>query len=255
MNALARQQQALLDALFVERVKPNGDTFFTGARGLMAYRANAHALAERSLLATYPVIAQLLGDESFKLLARDFWHHHPPTRGDLTQWGEELASFLQVKPQLAEEPYLGDVARVEWALHRAANDTDRARDPASFALLSTVEPDALTLVLSSGTAVINSVYPVASIINAHLKHDPALVEVGRKLRAQVPENALVWRQGFRPELAECSAAEAVLVQALLSGAPLLAALEQSGGLDFNQWLPPAVQTGLVLGARPLAAAA
>ena len=35
------------------------------SRGLLAYQANAGALAERALAAAYPVTAQLLGAESF----------------------------------------------------------------------------------------------------------------------------------------------------------------------------------------------
>jgi hypothetical protein len=43
------------------------------------------------------------------------------------------------------------------------------------------------------------------------------------------------------------AGEATLLQALQTGASFGAALEAANGLDFSQWLPLAVQTGLVLG--------
>ena len=255
-SALAEQQQALLDALFAPAAAqhppaagpPAQAAHFSGARGLLAYRSNAHALAERTLLASFPVIAQLVGIDSFHLLARDFWHHHPPTRGDLAQWGEALATFLQANTQLADEPYLGDVARVEWALHLAAGAADRAPEPASFALLSSTAPDALTLLLSSGTAVVASAYPVASIVTAHLAASPSLQAVGEKLRARECECAVVWRQGFKPRVGQCNAAEAALVQALLDGTSLSAALDRAGELDFAHWLPSAVQSGLVLGA-------
>ena len=201
--------------------------------------------------AAYPVVAQLLGEEAFTLLARDFWHACPPVRGDLAQWGAELGDWVQSHAQLAEEPYLGDVARVEWALHRAASAADLEPQPATFALLSTMEPDGLTLQLSSGIGVITSAYPVASIVTAHLHGSPTLETVGVKLRAGEGESAVVWRQGFKPRVAPCAAAEAGLVRALQSGASLLSALEQAGNLDFNPWLTAAVQNGLVLGARPL----
>ena len=255
-SALADQQQALLDALFgpAPTQHPPGAgpaakaAPFSGARGLLAYRSNAHALAERTLLAGFPVVAQLVGIDSFHLLARDFWHQHPPTRGDLAQWGAALAAFLQSSTQLADEPYLGDVARVEWALHLAAGAADRAPEPASFALLSSTAPDALALVLASGTAAVCSAYPVASIVTAHLEASPSLQAVGQKLRAREGECALVWRQEFKPRVAQCTAPEAALVQALLNGASLSAALDRAGELDFAQWLPSAAQSGLVLGA-------
>ena len=260
MTCLAQQQQHLLQALFSRAAPPVGvaadaagsfgadANLIAGARGLAAYRSNSHVLAERTLLAAYPVISQLLGLESFQLLARDFWQQHPPALGDLAQWGQPLAGFLQASDQLASEPYLADVARVEWLLHLAVGAADSCPDPASFALLSSYDPDALTLKLSTGVAVISSPYPVASIVTAHMQTGPTLQEVGEKLRAGTGEHALVWRQGFRPRVAACSAAEATFVQSLQSGASLLSALERAPGLDFPHWLPAAVQSGLVLGA-------
>ena len=72
----------------------------------------------------------------FKHLAREYWHARPPERGDMGEWGSELADFLEAAPQLADEPFLGDVARIEWALHRAGTARDAVPDLSSFALLS-----------------------------------------------------------------------------------------------------------------------
>jgi Putative DNA-binding domain len=260
MTSLAIEQQALLGALFTRPLVGQSDTatnliathaYYTGARGLKAYINNGFSLAERTLLAAYPVMAQLLGADSFTLLARDFWLAHPPVRGDLAHWGAALGDFVQHNALLADEPYLGDVARVEWALHRSASAADRDAQPATFALLSTVEPDALTLQLASCVFVLASAYPVVSIITAHLGGGPTLEAVGSKLRASERECALVWRQGFKPQVASCTVAQAGFMQALLSGASLLSALERADEFDFNQWLPAAVQSGLVLGVRSI----
>ena len=86
------------------------------ARGLKVYQANGHALACSALRAAYPVVAQLLGDESFDALAKALWHAQPPRCGDAAAWGEGLADFVRASTQLASEPYLGDVAALEWAL-------------------------------------------------------------------------------------------------------------------------------------------
>ena len=260
MTALAVEQQALLDALFTRPPVGSSEnainliaayTYYTGARGQKVYINNGFSLAERTLLAAYPVMAQLLGADSFALLARDFWLAHPPVRGDLAHWGAALGDFVQHNALLVDEPYLGDVARVEWALHRSASAADRDAQPATFALLSTVEPDALTLQLASGVFVLASAYPVVSIITAHLGGGPTLEALGSKLRASERECALVWRQGFKPQVASCTVAQAGFMQALLSGASLLSALESAEEFDFNHWLPTAVQSGLVLGARSI----
>jgi hypothetical protein len=273
MHSLAAQQSALLQTLFAKpRISPPESTInFIAAkaintpakainkgknRGLQVYKANAEVLALRSLQASYPVVNQLIGDEAFTLLARDLWHHAPPTRGDVAQWGGELAALISSIPQLAEEAYLPDVARIEWALHKAATAADATADLASLALLTQHDPDALTLQLAPGSTVLHSSHPAASVVTAHLYASPTFDEIGHKLRAQTAESALVWRQGLRPMVTACPQADALFVQSLLQGGSLVAALEASSSaadsaFDFNLWLPQAAQIGLLLGARLL----
>jgi hypothetical protein len=257
MNALMLQQQSLLNALFARpgSAQANGalhhlhtqlDTH--ASRGLMAYQANGHALAERCLLAAYPVIAQLIGSENFNALARDLWHSEPPRHGDLAQWGDALPAFLAVNEQLADVPYLADVAQVEWALHRAAGAPDAEPDLPSFARLSSEDPETLTLLLAPGTVLITSAWPVVSLVTAHTTGEPSLAEVGQRVRDRVGETAVVWRQGWRPCVAVCPANALGLLRALQRGAALTEALGQAAdGFDFSDWLTQAVHSGLVLG--------
>ena len=296
MTGLAQQQQALLDALFA---RPNDGAIVniaayangTWARGLKAYQSHGHMLAQRTLQAAYPVLAQLLGEDSFAALARAFWHAHPPTGGDLAQWGGDLAGFVGASEQLAEEPYLADVARVEWALHLCAGCADRAPEPATFQLLIAHDPATLRLVLAPGCALLHSAWPVASIVTAHrhtnsdanadvhvAAHEaikaPVDVDipahgrqpahalsrfdaVGEKLRAGVAESVVVWRAGYQPQVREALPGEADLLAALRNRCSLdeavQSAVQMPDSLDFNAWLPMAVQTGLLLGAELLQA--
>ena len=80
-------------------------------RGLEVYKANGHALAERALVAAYPVLAQMLGDESFSALARALWHATPPQCGDMAQWGDTLAEFVAASVQLLTEEVLLQMVR------------------------------------------------------------------------------------------------------------------------------------------------
>lgn len=265
MSTLAQQQQALLGTLLAlpgsaqatdALMTLNTHVLTPWARGLSAYQANGHDLAQRSLLAVYPVIAALMGDDSFATMAHELWHRHPPARGDLACWGEALAEFVAHNPQLADVPYLADVARVEWALHRAAGAPDTGADPASFALLLTeADPDTLTLRLAPGTAVIASEWPAASLVTAHLHNDPPLAVAAARVQAHDAENAVVWRQALRPLVAACTRAEAALLAGLLNGSSLLAslndALQADAAFDLGAWLPSAVTQGVVLGAEPL----
>lgn len=266
---LAQQQQLLLDALFARpgdgrhaadaRLTALLDTRHAqSARGLVAYRSNGHAMAERALRAAYPVIAAMLGNPSFELLARDLWHTHPPRGGDLAQWGDALPGFLQANDQLSDVPYLGDVARAEWALHRAGSAADAEPDLPSFARLASENPQGLTLSLSPGTTVIGSRFPVASLVTAHLFGDPSLAEAAQRLRDGIGEHALVWRQGLRPRIAAIDPSAAALVQALQAGADLPGALDaacaadtEPPAFDFSAWLTATVTDGLVIGVQRL----
>ena len=247
ISALEHAQSNLLQALAGQ----TGSTF--SLRGLQVYQANRAVLAERTLASTYPVVAQLIGVESFEPLARHFWQQHPPQRGDMGQWGAQLPEFLAAAPQLADEPFLADVARMEWALHRAASAPDAVLDAASFALLSSVDDtQPVGLALHPGTALLASAYPVVSIINAHLTGQPSLEDAAAMLRQGKGEHALVWRQGFRPRVRALGEAEFRLVAALETGLSLDVALNHASNIepafDFNTWLAQAVQTGLVTGA-------
>jgi hypothetical protein len=252
MSALAQQQQGLLNALFasgkknaIDLVAVRADSM--GARGLKAYQSNGHALAQRALSAAYPVVAQLLGEESFGELARALWHAQAPVCGDIARWGEGLSDFVRNNPQLTEEPYLADVARVEWALHRCAAAEDVALSPESLALLGTQDPEALWLQLAPGVSVVRSAWPVASIVLAHQDGSGvSLAEAGAQLRNGRAEDALVWRQGLRPRLRQALAGEADFVSQLCLGSAFGPALDAAPDLDIQQWLTEAVQTGLLL---------
>ena len=225
-------------------------------RGLQVYQANRAVLAERTLASTYPVIAQLIGLESFEGLARHFWQQHPPERGDMGQWGAHLCDFLGAAPQLAGEPFLSDVARVEWALHCAASAKDMALDAASFALLAKLDSadntPPVTLLLSPGVYLLASAYPVVSIVHAHLTGERTLADSADLLRRDIGEHALVWRQGFKARVRTTTSAEHALICALDKGLALEAALQQTvhieADFDFAAWLAAAVQSGLVMAA-------
>jgi hypothetical protein len=265
MHTLAAQQQALLAALFdwpsdiaIEKIAIYAGN--TCARGLNAYQSNGHALADRALQAAYPVVAQLLGVESFSALARVLWHDQPPVMGDVAQWGSGLADFVRHSDQLQSTPYLGDVAALEWAVHRAANAADAALDAPSFALLAQHDPGDVRLRLAAGCCVLACDWPVVSIWHAHIDQSLSFDTVRQRLQARTPECALVWRVGWRVQVRTCSPQECALLRALLANHSLGQALDAQASLsdvavevppwDISHWLAQAVQSGLLLGVTP-----
>jgi Putative DNA-binding domain len=237
---LAQQQNALLDSIFAANSS-------APSRGLAAYRANAHASAQRALQAAYPVTAQLMGEDNFCYLARDFWHQHPPQRGDLAQWGGDLPAFLAASEQLADTPYLADVAHIEWALHRCAGAHDRAQDAASFAALALHAPEVLSFLIAPGAVVLSSAYPAGAVVLAH-QGQGKMEQAAALWHAGISQTALVWRQGFVPRLSVLDNAEIAFTSAVCAGDTLACALDLAHvNFDFSAWLTAQVQCGLLLG--------
>jgi Putative DNA-binding domain len=267
---LAQQQQAWVAALFAPAAGRNthqktdifdinniannaiiGSTFAQNDRGFLVYRANGLEMARKALAGTYPVMQQLIGDDSFSALAAALWQAHPPRRGDLAQWGGELAEFVRQSPQLAEEAYLPDVARAEWALHQRATAPDEARNQASFQLLITSDPAVVKLCITKTCECLPSAWPLPAIWLAHQSatdlERPGFELVGELLHQQVAQTALIWRDGHRPRLREVLPGEAGFLAVLQQGQSLDVALQGTPEFDFAAWLPQAVQTGLLLG--------
>jgi Putative DNA-binding domain len=252
----AERQQRLLAALWREpeslRGLMRGDT----GPGLAAYRANAGAVAERALAVAFPTLAALVGEDSFAALARDFWHRHPPERGDLGEWGEALPAFVAASAQLADEPYLADSARLDWRVHRASRAADD--DGAALALQPLIDSDParLRLALRAACALCPSAWPIVTIHQAH-QHDAPdrFAPVQAAFEAGVRETAWIWRDGFAVRVEAVDEPTAAFTQALLDGRALTDALDLSGpGFEFDRWLARALParwiTAITLGDSP-----
>jgi hypothetical protein len=199
------------------------------------------------LAAAYPTLQQLLGEESFAALARDFWRRQPPTVGDMGLWGGDLATFVAAAQSLAPEPYLADMARLEWAVHQAERAADSVA-PLGLDLLATQDPAALWLQFAPGTALMVSAHPVATIWLAHRSGaEDRYAPVRAAFAAGAGEAALVVRQGWRAQVVALpctgeAGGEARFTAAVLAGRPLAQALQDAGeGFDFEPWLITALQ--------------
>ena len=251
----ALRQQKLLAALRGDTLPADiiallRDSVARARRGLQAYSAHAGALAERALGSTFPTIFQLIGEASFALMARAFWRSHPPLRGDLAQWGNELADFIAATSDLADEPYLADVARLDWAVHRAELACDDVGGAATgLEQLATADPDRLCLRLAPGTSLLSSSHPVATIWQAHRGTGVDRLAPARLALARGQgEHALVWRQGHRGQVGVILEAAIGFTQAVLEGRPLGQALDGADpAFDFEAWLQASLRQGWLVG--------
>jgi Putative DNA-binding domain len=222
-------------------------------RGLAAYRANAGAVAERALGVAFPTIAALLGDESFAALARDFWQRRPPQRGDLGHWGDALPAFIADQESLADEPYLPDSARLDWAWHAASRAADAPADAPALERLADTDPSSLRLVLAPGSALITSAWPIASIRQAHQRSDEQRFDAVRiALAERRGEHAFVVRQGLAVQVHAQGDADAAFTRALLSHESLARALDAAPpSFAFDRWLAQALAERWLVAITPV----
>ncbi|TDP74964.1 DNA-binding domain-containing protein [Roseateles toxinivorans] len=245
-----QRQQALVQALQQPGGEPTLIPWLSEqggrlARGLSAYRANAGASAERALASSFSTVLALMGEEAFAAMARAYWQAYPPSRGDLAWLGEQLPDFMRHSPQLDDEPYLPDSARLDWLLACSEGAADMKAEPASLGLLAEHEPQQLRLRLMPSVRVLRSEHPVFAIWHAHQSSEPdAFAPVRAAMAAGEGSLALVWREGWRAKAMALEPAAWRFTEEVLAGNDLAQALDEAGpDFDFGAWLAQALQLG------------
>lgn len=246
----AARQRWLLLALRRGDAPPDATDWLAGPpvrrqTGLRAYQANAAATARRALAAAYPTIEQLLGEAPFDALAQALWQAAPPWRGDLAAWGDALPGFIAADAQLAGEPYLADLARLEWAVHRARQAADDDAPVAGLALLGSADAAGLWLRLRAGHAVLRSSHPVHTLWAAHqAAGDDRFAEARAALTRRRAEAVRTRRDGWAVVVERIDATTASFEADLLRGMPLGEALDAAApGFDFEAWLIDSLRRG------------
>jgi Putative DNA-binding domain len=94
-----------------------------GARArLQIYRNHYLVTLVDALQATFPVVCQIAGEAAFRSLARAFVMTAPPASPCLFEYGGGLPEVLE--RHFPDFPYLGDLARLEWAINVAFHALD-----------------------------------------------------------------------------------------------------------------------------------
>ena len=228
------QQAAFAAAMTAAPTNGFGDIplpeLFKGNAGLSArrfavYRNNVRAMRMRAIGNTFPIVRQITGDEFFEGLAREYAQRFDSENGDLNLYGDRFAGFVAGFEHTQALPYLPDVARMEWLLHRAYF----ARDCAAFDLAQLADVPAerhgeLRFTFNPAAAILTSDYPLARIWEVHQKNfsDTQTVDF-----TAGPHFALVYRDGFDGVVAKLDAGEYAFLQSLLAGTNLEVALTRA----------------------------
>jgi hypothetical protein len=144
------------------------------SRRFNVYRNNVVVSLVDALKATFPAVQRLVGEEYFVAVAKAYIDEHPPLVPVLLRYGESFGDFLDGFPSASGVPYLGDVARLEWARINALHAPDA--EPAGIETLSGIPEsrlESVILIPHPSLAVIFSRWPAASLWAASLDPDAA----------------------------------------------------------------------------------
>jgi len=156
------------------------------AQRFKVYRNNVQHSLTRALAARFPVIERLVGAEFFTAMARVFIATSPPTDPVMLHWGASFAGFLEGFPPVAHLPFLGDVARLEYARGRACHAADA--DPVAPGALDVTHLEALRLALHPSVELFVASLPAVQIWQSHQ------TGATRAPLASGPDHALIARR-------------------------------------------------------------
>jgi hypothetical protein len=236
MSELAAIQSVFAAALVPGERVAGAMPLFSGdagriARGLEIYRGNVQANAMKALAAIYPVTKKIVDAEFFDGLAREFARQMPSSSGDLNEYGESFNAFLAGFAPAQELPYLPDVARLEWMVHRAHYAQDHpVLDIKRFGDVAEDGYTQLRLALHPACQLLDSDWPLARIWQIH--QDGYADEFSVDMDAG-PSHTLVFRPRLRVEVRNLQVGEQAFLGSIVAddGATLGDALNAALAAD------------------------
>lgn len=207
------------------------------------YRNNVTHSLVTALSEIFPAVAMILGDENFRMIAREFLRVHPPRSRLVFEYGHGFGDFLAGFEPIRHLKYLPDVARLERAWLDAFHAADRT--PLAPADLAALPPEALAearFTPDPAMHLLRSDYAVHTIFTAH-RTGP----MPDRIDAGIAEAALVTRPALDVQVRGLNRGQFAFLYALANGAALQqaagAALEADPGFDLSAAIALMLESG------------
>lgn len=210
------------DAALMDEICADG---LNAAQRMGIYRHNVVGGLVEVLLARYPTLVPLAGDDFARGMAQRYILAHPPQSGNLNDYAADYAAFLAAQDEAAEFPFLSAMAALENLEHLAyyAAFLPCLTLENADGFLPRVEAQDLTLRLNPAVGLLQSAYPLRDLrAYAEDNNCPA-----PDMSGSTPHYFMVSRRDFMVESHEISAAEFAFLNAVAEGADIHRALEQT----------------------------
>lgn len=210
---------ALLAADPVAQLLP--EECFAGARpgavGLRVHRNTVLAALAHALRLSYAAVDRLVGESFFDRMAVGYARAAPPRVPQLDEYGGGFAAWVATFPGTETLPYIGELARFEWAVGELGRQCVIAGGGPEIAL-----EGGARLRFAAPLRVFESPYPVDALRVAILADDAAAVAALDL--APRPHHYALWRADEGVSVRALSSASARFVAAALAGADGVSAL-------------------------------
>lgn len=222
------------------------------ASGLDIYRNNALVGFRNALQASFPVLVKLAGEEWFNVVAALYQATHPSRSGDLNEVGDLFADFLTA--HLESDPerygktfcYFPDVARLEWAYQEALSDAAvEVPDITSLQQKLASVDDNFRFVLNPTLRLCRSAFPIYEIWSWNREQTETVPDM-----AGGGSSVLILKAGRRTHVRSISADAVALLEALMSGAAFVEAIETLT-INLPSALAELIQVHAIVGVTPL----
>ena len=191
---------------------------------LSVYRNTFTQTLIRALRLSCPAVDRLVGAEFFDAAACDFIVAQPPCSSYLDEFGGDFPGFLERFSPAAAVPYLGDVARLEWAVSRALHAPDAvALDIASLQSLNADDHARICFTPHPSASLVHTLFPADVIWRAVLADDNDAELAAIRLSGD-PAWLMVQRGPSGVDVRRLEPALWHFVSALFAGCPLGIAL-------------------------------
>ena len=209
------------------------------------YKGSITASLNRALREIYPVCNRLTGDNFFNAMGKEFMRVTPSRSADLANYGENFPEFLADFKHAADLPYLPDVARLEWAWHRAFHAADETGfDTGKLAAVQDNDKGQIVFKLPLSASLISSEYPVHHIWKVNQDDYPGDQTVN------IDEGAvdlIIWRKGYDMHIDPLDAGEWYLLKGIQQQRSFSELCSEKAGYEIDILLPHCVQQGWIAG--------
>lgn len=203
----------------------SGGGKLTPEAAVAVYRRGHTARLTEALGETYERVWRVLGDDGFFAACAAFIPTERSTSWNLSDYGRTFPEFLESRAELAHAPFLGDLARLEWAFKELFHAQPHAGLPPQE-LAAAAGPGA-RLVFGAATALLSLRHRVHAVWTRELEDDSPLDPESWRGREDLflhKKDGRVWSRALTPP-------EAAALAGLRAGRALEEALAGAEGLD------------------------